>query len=83
MLFKEKAFFFVQELNIPYNKISFSNSWIEKFKKRNNIHSYRLHGEANSVSLEILSEKKKKFCKITHLTIYSILMKLVFFSYGT
>ena len=64
ILLKEKAFFFAQELNIPHDKISFSNGWIEKFKKRNNIHSYRFHGEANSAPLEILSEERKNLQEI-------------------
>ena len=60
MMIKEKAFFFAQEFNIPPESISFSNGWIEKFKKRNNIRSYRLHGEANSAPLKTLSEERKK-----------------------
>ena len=61
---RKRLFFFTQKLNISRDKISFSNGWIEKFKKQNNIHSYHFHGEANSVSLEILSEERKKLQKI-------------------
>ena len=60
MMIKEKAFFFAQEFDIPHENISFSNGWIEKFKRRNNIHCYRLHGEANSAPLETLSEERNK-----------------------
>lgn len=60
MMIKEKAYFFAQEFNILREDISFSNGWIEKFKKRNNIRSYHLHGEANSAPLETLSEERKK-----------------------
>jgi Tc5 transposase DNA-binding domain len=60
MMIKEKAFFFAQEFNIRCEDISFSNGWIEKFKRRNNIRSYRLHGEANSAPLETLAEERKK-----------------------
>ena len=37
MMIKEKALFFAQEFNIPHENISFSNGWIEKFKRRNNM----------------------------------------------
>ncbi|GBC02620.1 hypothetical protein RclHR1_04710008 [Rhizophagus clarus] len=60
MMIKEKAFYFAQEFSIPRKDILFSNGWIEKFKKRNNIHCYRLHGEANSVPLETLFEERRK-----------------------
>ncbi|GBC04023.1 hypothetical protein RclHR1_05480006 [Rhizophagus clarus] len=60
MMIKEKAFYFAQEFSIPREDILFSNGWIEKFKKRNNIHCYRLHGKANSAPLETLFEKRRK-----------------------
>ncbi|GES86601.1 tigger transposable element-derived protein 6-like [Rhizophagus clarus] len=60
MMIKEKAFYFAQEFSIPREDILFSNGWIEKFKKRNNIHCYRLHSEANSVPLETLFEERRK-----------------------
>ncbi|GBC06017.1 hypothetical protein RclHR1_06570001 [Rhizophagus clarus] len=59
-MIKEKAFYFAQEFNIPYENILFSNGWIEKFKRHNNICCYRLHGKANSIPLEILFEKRRK-----------------------
>ncbi|GES74911.1 tigger transposable element-derived protein 6-like [Rhizophagus clarus] len=60
IMIKEKAFYFAQEFNIPYENILFSNGWIEKFKRHNNICCYRLHGKANSIPLEILFEKRRK-----------------------
>ncbi|GET00208.1 tigger transposable element-derived protein 6-like [Rhizophagus clarus] len=60
IMIKEKAFYFAQEFNIPRENILFSNGWIEKFKRRNNIHCYRLHGEANSAPLETLFEERRK-----------------------
>ncbi|GES83583.1 tigger transposable element-derived protein 6-like [Rhizophagus clarus] len=60
MMIKEKAFYFANEFNIPREHILFSNGWIEKFKRRNNIRCYRLYGEANGASLETLFEERRK-----------------------
>ncbi|GES94707.1 tigger transposable element-derived protein 6-like [Rhizophagus clarus] len=60
IMIKEKAFYFAQEFNIPRENILFSNGWIEKFKRRNNIRCYRLYGEANSAPLETLFEERRK-----------------------
>ncbi len=46
MIIKEKTLFFAQQFNISYENISFSNSWIQKFKRHNNIHKYHLHASA-------------------------------------
>ena len=46
------------------NDIQFSNGWIQKFKKRNQLHVYRLHGEAGSVSTESLPEERRKLKEI-------------------
>ncbi|GET03376.1 tigger transposable element-derived protein 6-like [Rhizophagus clarus] len=60
IMIKEKAFYFAQKFNISHENILFSNGWIEKFKRCNNIRCYRLHGEANSAPLETLFEKRRK-----------------------
>ncbi|GBB87131.1 hypothetical protein RclHR1_01360002 [Rhizophagus clarus] len=65
MIIKEKAFYFAQEFNIPRENMLFSNGWIEKFKIRNNIRCYRLHGEANSAPLETLFEERRKLQPIS------------------
>ncbi|CAG8616002.1 9397_t:CDS:1, partial [Dentiscutata heterogama] len=57
-IIKEKAIFFARALALPDNALKFSNSWVHKFKKRNNLRNYRLHGEANSTPLELLPEQR-------------------------
>jgi DDE superfamily endonuclease/Tc5 transposase DNA-binding domain len=37
-----------------------SDGWLEKFKKRHNLHHIKMHGEANSAPLEILSEERER-----------------------
>ena len=64
MIIKEKTLFFAQQFNISHENISFSNGWIQKFKRCNNIHKYHLHGKANSASLETLSEERNKLWEI-------------------
>ena len=61
LLIKEKARIFAQALNIQENELVFSNGWLEKFKKRNNIKRYRAHGEAGSAPLESLPEERKGY----------------------
>ncbi|CAB4430384.1 unnamed protein product [Rhizophagus irregularis] len=34
-ILKEKAIFFAHNLGVPENTLTFSNSWITRFKKRN------------------------------------------------
>ncbi|GES72576.1 tigger transposable element-derived protein 6-like [Rhizophagus clarus] len=58
IMIKEKAFYFAQEFNISRENILFSNGWIEKFKRCNNIRCYHLYGEANSAPLETLHNVK-------------------------
>ena len=38
----------------------FSNGWLYKFKKRNNIHKYHMHGESESIPLASLPEERAK-----------------------
>lgn len=64
LLIKEKARIFAQALNIQECELLFSNGWLEKFKKRNNIRRYRAHGEAGSAPLESLPEEREKLRKL-------------------
>ncbi|KAG9304564.1 hypothetical protein G9A89_020128 [Geosiphon pyriformis] len=56
-LIKEKGKEFAKLLGMHENEMQFSNRWIQKFKKRNQLHIYRFHGEAGSVSTESLPEE--------------------------
>ncbi|CAG8546573.1 5408_t:CDS:2, partial [Diversispora eburnea] len=53
-ILQEKVRDFVNYLNIEEDQINFSRGWITGFKKRNSICMYKLHGEADSVSLKSL-----------------------------
>src|SRR5690242_13562145 len=48
LLIKEKAKIFATAFNIQEDDLAFSNGWLQKFKKRNNIRKYRIHGESES-----------------------------------
>jgi hypothetical protein len=60
LLIKEKAKIFAQALNIQENELVFSNGWLYKFKQRNNIRRYRIHGESGSAPLTSLPEERTK-----------------------
>ncbi|CAG8746048.1 25660_t:CDS:2, partial [Racocetra persica] len=60
MLIKEKAKFFMEAFNIEESDLKLSNGWIEKFKCHNNLHVYRLYGEAKSAPLDTLFEERQK-----------------------
>jgi len=60
----EKAELFAKLLEIPEDELSFSNGWIFKFELRNDLRSYRLHGEANSAPLETLPIQRQKLQEI-------------------
>ena len=64
LLIKEKARIFTQAFNIPKSNLTFSNGWLEKFKKRNHIQRYRAHGEAGSAPLESLPEERMKLRRL-------------------
>ncbi|EXX59906.1 hypothetical protein RirG_184720 [Rhizophagus irregularis DAOM 197198w] len=52
----EKAKYFAQQFEI--NKFSFSNGWIDKFKRRHNLKEYIKWDEAKSAPLETLDEER-------------------------
>src|ERR1051325_8640546 len=60
LLIKEKARIFAEAFNIQENELVFSNGWLQKFKKHNNIHRFRIHGESGSALLASLSKKRAK-----------------------
>ncbi len=64
LLIKEKARVFASAFNIQESNLVFSNGWLEKFKKRNNIQRYRAHGEAGSAPLESLPEERMKLRRL-------------------
>ncbi|GET04471.1 jerky protein-like isoform X1 [Rhizophagus clarus] len=49
LLIKKKARIFAQAFDIQESELVFSNGWLDKFKKRNNIQRYHAHGEAGKV----------------------------------
>jgi len=60
LLIKEKAKVFAEAFGIQENQLSFSNGWLDKFKKRNNIRKYQVHGESGSAPLASLPEERAK-----------------------
>lgn len=64
MLIKEKALAFAAGLEIDKSALSFSNGWIQKFKRRNNLKKITLHGEAASAPLDSLPEARAKLQEI-------------------
>ena len=61
LLIKEKAkmFFDIQEKDL-----TFSNGWLHKFKRRNNIRRYHIHRESESASLATLPEERTRLQSI-------------------
>jgi hypothetical protein len=64
LLIKEKAKVFAQAFSIQESDLVFSNGWLDKFKKRNNIQRYHMHGEAGSAPLESLPEERMKLRRL-------------------
>ena len=60
LLIKEKAKIFAEAFNIQESDLNFSNGWLYKFKKRNNIRKYRIHGESGSAPLASLPEERAR-----------------------
>ncbi|CAB5352130.1 unnamed protein product [Rhizophagus irregularis] len=55
---KEKARTFGKAFNIQEEDLSFSNDWLYKFKKCNNIHKYCIHRKSESALLASLSKER-------------------------
>ena len=60
LLIKKKAKTFAEAFNIQEKDLTFSNGWLYKFKRHNNISRYRIHRESGSASLVSLSEEHTK-----------------------
>ncbi|CAG8650257.1 11614_t:CDS:2, partial [Acaulospora morrowiae] len=63
-----------QKFAVLFNNYEFgaTNGWLEGFKKRNNLKSYRKRGEANSIDLDKLPEQLKAWdCVQTQMIISS------------
>ncbi len=55
-LTKEKAAYFLAELYPDQGAFEFSNGWLESFKNRCDIKSYRRFGESGSVNMAMIEE---------------------------
>jgi hypothetical protein len=64
LLIKEKAKMFAQAFSIQESNLVFSNGWLNKFKKCNNIQKYRVHGEAGSAPLKSLPGERMKLRRL-------------------
>ncbi|CAG8604943.1 17509_t:CDS:1, partial [Racocetra persica] len=60
LMIREKATCFAKALNLGDDTLKFSNRWIQKFKRCNNLRNFRLHREANSAPLSSLPEYRQK-----------------------
>ena len=80
-LIKEKGKEFAKLLGMQENEMQFSNGWVQKFKKRNQLHVYRLYGgEASSVSTE---QAEKIISQFDPADVYNADETGLFFSYVT
>ena len=64
LLIKEKAKTFVEAFNIQKKDLTFSNGWLYKFKRHNNISRYRIHEELGSMPLASLLKEHTKLQSI-------------------
>jgi hypothetical protein len=55
-LTKEKAAYFLAELYPGHGAFEFSNGWLEAFKNRRGIKSYRHFGESGSANMAVIEE---------------------------
>jgi hypothetical protein len=55
-LTKEKATYFLAELYPGHRAFEFSNGWLESFKNRRDIKSYRRFGESGSANMVVIEE---------------------------
>ncbi len=55
-LTKDKAAYFLAELYLGHGAFEFSNGWLEAFKNRRGIKSYRHFGESGSANMAVIEE---------------------------
>ena len=60
LLIKKKAKTFAEAFNIQEKDLTFSNGWLYKFKRHNNISRYHIHEESESMPLVFLLEEHTK-----------------------
>ncbi|CAG8558975.1 15168_t:CDS:1 [Racocetra persica] len=60
LMIKEQVADFAKALNLGEDALKFLHRWVHKFKQHNNLRNIRLHREANSVPLSLLSEYREK-----------------------
>ena len=63
LILQQKGMEFAKSLNIE-DQLKCANGWVYRFKLRNGLQKITLSGEANSASLEILSEEHLKLRSI-------------------
>ncbi len=61
-LTKEKVVYFLAELYPGHRAFEFSNGWLEAFKNRCDIKSYRRFGESRSANMAVIEERLPQIC---------------------
>jgi len=61
-LTKEKVAYFLAELYPGHGAFEFSNGWLEAFKNRDDIKSYRRFGEFGSTNMAVIEESLLQIC---------------------
>jgi len=56
-LTKKKVAYFLAELYLGHEAFEFSNGWLEAFKNRCGIKSYRRFGEFGSANMAVIEER--------------------------
>jgi len=59
---KEKAAYFLAKLYPGHGAFEFSNGWLEAFKNRRGIKSYRRFGESGSANMAVIEESLLQIC---------------------
>jgi hypothetical protein len=55
-LTKKMAAYFLAELDLGHGAFEFLNGWLEAFKNRRGIKSYRRFGESGSTNMAVIEE---------------------------
>jgi hypothetical protein len=61
-LTKKKAAYFLAELYPGHRAFELSNGWLEAFKNRRDIKSYRRFGESGSTNVAVIEENFSQIC---------------------
>jgi hypothetical protein len=57
-IIKQQGMNFAAKLGLDTDALKFSNGWIHRFKARNNLRCFRIHGEALSAPIESLPSER-------------------------